>query len=312
MSPVVLGGVAAVGLAVLLGVLAAALPRPPQVERTRLDVAEREATTAPVTARGRVTALADRLLRRLGRTAAMETALERAGIRRKPADVAVLTAAIACPVLVTGVLVAGPLAALVLVPAVPLGAVLLVVHRRSRRQKAFADQLDDVLQLMASSLRAGHSVLRAVDAVARDADAPAAEEFSRVVNQSRVGRDLTSALEDVADRTGSQDFGWVVQAIAIHREVGGNLAEVLDRVGATIRERSQLRRQVSALSAEGRLSAVVLLAMPVVIIGVMAVSAPDYVAQLTGTGTGIALLMAAGLLMVVGALWLRVAVRVRF
>jgi tight adherence protein B len=69
---------------------------------------------------------------------------------------------------------------------------------------------------------------------------------------------------------------------------------------------------VGALSAEGRLSAVVLLAMPVVIIGVMAVSAPDYVSQLTGTGTGIAMLVAAGLLMVVGALWLRVAVRVRF
>ncbi|MCW2695391.1 MAG: Type secretion system domain protein, partial [Modestobacter sp.] len=299
-------------LALLLGVMAVGLPRPPQVQRTRLDVARREATAAPVTARGRVTAQADRLLRRLGRTEALETALERAGMHRRPADVVVLTAAIACPLAVAGIALSGSVAGLLLAVVAPLGAVALVVVRRSRRQKAFADQLDDVVQLMASSLRAGHSVLRAVDAVSRDTDAPAAEEFSRVVNETRVGRDVTSALEEVADRTGSQDFGWVVQAIAIHREVGGNLAEVLDRVGATVRERSQLRRQVSSLSAEGRLSAVVLLAMPVVILGVMAMTAPEYVARLTGTGSGIGLIVGAGLLVLIGALWLRIAVRVRF
>ena len=312
MSPVLLGGVAAIALAVLLGVLVVGLPRPPQVERTRLEVAVREATAPRLSARGRVTAAADRLLRRLGRTEAVELALERAGMRRKPGDVVVLTAAIACPLAVGGILATGSLLGVVLAVVAPAGAVLTAVVRRSRRQKAFADQLDDVLQLMASSLRAGHSVLRAVDAVSRDSDAPAAEEFSRVVNETRVGRDVTDALEEVADRTGSQDFGWVVQAIAIHREVGGNLAEVLDRVSATIRERNQLRRQVGALSAEGRLSAVVLLAMPIVVTGVMAVTAPEYVSRLTGSGTGIALLVVAGVLMVAGALWLRVAVRVRF
>jgi tight adherence protein B len=312
MSPVLLGGVAAIGLAVLLGVLVVGLPRPPQVERTRLEVAVREATAPQLTARGRVTAVADRLLRRLGRTDAVELALERAGMRRKPGDVVVLTAALACPVAVGGILVTGSVLGVLLAVVAPAGALLTVVVRRARRQKAFADQLDDVLQLMASSLRAGHSVLRAVDAVSRDSDAPAAEEFSRVVNETRVGRDVTDALEEVADRTGSQDFGWVVQAIAIHREVGGNLAEVLDRVSATIRERNQLRRQVGALSAEGRLSAVVLLAMPIVVTGVMAVTAPEYVSRLTGSGTGIALLVVAGVLMVAGALWLRVAVRVRF
>ena len=312
MSPVLLGGVAAIALAVLLGVLVVGLPRPPQVERTRLEVAVREATAPRLSARGRVTAAADRLLRRLGRTEAVELALERAGMRRKPGDVVVLTAAIACPLAVGGILATGSVLGVVLAVVAPAGAVLTAVVRRSRRQKAFADQLDDVLQLMASSLRAGHSVLRAVDAVSRDSDAPAAEEFSRVVNETRVGRDVTDALEEVADRTGSQDFGWVVQAIAIHREVGGNLAEVLDRVSATIRERNQLRRQVGALSAEGRLSAVVLLAMPIVVTGVMAVTAPEYVSRLTGSGTGIALLVVAGVLMVAGALWLRVAVRVRF
>jgi len=165
---------------------------------------------------------------------------------------------------------------------------------------------------MASSLRAGHSVLRAVDAVSRDAEAPTSEEFSRVINETRVGRDVNTALQQVADRTGSEDFAWVVQAIAIHREVGGNLAEVLDRVGRTIRERTQLRRQARALSAEGRLSGIVLMAMPVVVFGILAVTAPAYTAKLTGTSTGHVLLALALALLVAGGLWLRSTVRVRF
>ena len=108
---------------------------------------------------------------------------------------------------------------------------------------------------MAGSLRAGHSLLRAVDSVASEADAPTSEEFARIVNETRVGRDLNDALDEVAERMGSDDFTWVAQAIAIHREVGGNLAEVLDAVGHTIRERNAIRRQVKALAAEGKLSA---------------------------------------------------------
>ena len=91
---------------------------------------------------------------------------------------------------------------------------------------------------MAGSLRAGHSLLRAVDAVSQEAGAPTSEEFARIVNETRVGRDLSDALDEVAERMGSEDFTWVAQAIAIHREVGGNLAEVLDAVGHTIRERN--------------------------------------------------------------------------
>lgn len=85
--------------------------------------------------------------------------------------------------------------------------------------------------------------------------------MARVVNQVRVGRDLGEALDEAADRMDSDDFRWIAQAIAIHRQVGGNLAEVMDTVGETIRERNQIRRQVAALSAEGKLSAYVLIAL---------------------------------------------------
>ena len=113
---------------------------------------------------------------------------------------------------------------------VPLAARIIVGVRAGRRKAAFADQLDGSLQLMASSLRAGHSLLRAMDSVAQDAPPPTSEEFARIVNETRVGRDLGEALDEVAARMGSDDFRWVAQAIAIHREVGGNLAEVLDVV----------------------------------------------------------------------------------
>ena len=185
--------------------------------------------------------------------------------------------------------------------------------KAGRRQAAFADQLDDSLQLMASSLRAGHSLLRAVDAVSQDAASPTAEEFARIVNETRVGRDLSDSLDEVAERMGSEDFTWVAQAIAIHREVGGNLAEVLDAVGHTIRERNAIRRQVKALSAEGKLSAIVLGALPFAIIGFISMTNPQLPAQVHRERRwATAMLAAAVVLMLIGGFWLKKTVAIKF
>ena len=165
---------------------------------------------------------------------------------------------------------------------------------------------------MAGSLRAGHSLLRAVDSVSQEADAPTSEEFSRIVNETRVGRDLNDALDEVAARMGSDDFTWVAQAIAIHREVGGNLAEVLDAVGHTIRERNAIRRQVKALSAEGKLSAIVLMALPFGITGFISMTNPAYLAKFTESVVGYGMLGVAAIMMTVGALWLRKTVAIKF
>ena len=193
-----------------------------------------------------------------------------------------------------------------------VGARLLVRFRIGRRQAAFADQLDDSLQLMASSLRAGHSLLRAVDAVSLDAASPTSEEFARIVNETRVGRDLSDSLDEVAERMGSDDFTWVAQAIAIHREVGGNLAEVLDAVGHTIRERNAIRRQVKALSAEGKLSAIVLGALPFGIVGFISMTNPGYMVKFTQSVMGYGMIAAAVVLMLMGGFWLKKTVEIRF
>jgi tight adherence protein B len=257
------------------------------------------------------TAVENALVRR-GLAARGAVALERAGMSVRLADLVLVVGGVALAAAVLGWLAGGLLLALAALVLVPLAARLLVSLRAGRRQAAFADQLDDSLQLMASSMRAGHSLLRALDAVAQDADAPTAEEFARIVNETRVGRDLGAALDETAERMGSEDFAWVAQAIGIHREVGGNLAEVLDAVSGTIRERNAIRRQVKALAAEGKLSAIVLLVLPFGIAGFLYMTNPAYLSRFTQSGLGWAMLVAAVVMLLVGALWLKKTVSIRF
>jgi len=254
----------------------------------------------------------ERALNRAGRTAQLGAALDRAGLNTRPGDFLVMVVSGVLAAAAVGLIVSGTLAALVLALAAPLVAKMYVSFRSTRRRAAFADQLDDSLQLLAGNLRAGHSLLRAMDSVSREAEEPTSTEFSRLINETRVGRPLGDCLEDIAARMRSDDFTWVAQAIAIHREVGGDLAEVLDTVSQTIRERNQIRRQVKALSAEGRMSGYVLMALPIGVTGFLMMSNPGYLTKLTQSAIGWAMIGAAVTLMVVGGLWLRKVVSFKF
>ncbi len=254
--------------------------------------------------------VADRVLRR--RSGTVGDRLEQAGLTIRYQHLAGLVL-LACLVAgAAGLLLGGPLPALVLAALVPPAAKGVLGAMAGRRRTAFADQLDDTLQLMASSLRAGHSLLQALASVSREAEEPTSEEFSRVVNETRVGRELGDALEETARRMGNQDFVWVAQAIAINREVGGNLADVLDGVAGTIRERNQIRRQVKALAAEGKLSAYILMALPFAIAGFLAVANPEYIGRFTQSVLGYALIGLCLVLLTVGGLWLRKVVNFTF
>ena len=251
-------------------------------------------------------------MKRRNYTAAMAGALEQAGLGIKAPEFVVLTLAAAAAIGAGALAVMGPFPALVLLLLVPFGARFALRFLASRRRAKFAEQLDETLQLLAGGLRAGHSLLRAIDAVAGEAEAPTTEEFSRIINETRLGRDLGEALDDGARRMRSEDFSWVAQAIAIHREVGGNLADVLDQVGQTIRERSQIRGQVKALSAEGKISALVLMLLPLVISGALMVMSPGYMDPMVQTPLGLAMLGVAALLLTAGGLWLRKVVQFKF
>lgn len=144
--------------------------------------------------------------------------------------------------------------------AVPPLVLTFLVKRRARR---FERQLPEVLTLIASSLATGFSLLQSLDAVARDAGEPAAKEFGRAIAECRIGTDVEDSLGRLARRMESGSMEWTAMAIQIQRQVGGNLAETLRTTSTTLREREMLRRHVAGLSAEGKMSAYILVGLPI-------------------------------------------------
>jgi tight adherence protein B len=305
-------GVALIAVALLTAFYLVLSPRPVRIPLERRRPAAPAGQSSLSGAATTMTGLIDKQLRRRSDVGARIAALERAGITMRLQDFALLVIAGSLVAAALGVVLVGPLLGLLLGLVVPILAKITVSVLTSRRQKSFADQLDDSLQLMASSLRAGHSLLQALNSVATEAEEPTSVEFSRIINETRVGRELSQALDETARRVDSDDFAWVTQAIAINREVGGNLAEVLDGVGHTIRERNQIRRQVKALSAEGRLSALVLMALPLGVLAFLSITNRSYIARFTESLAGYAMIATGVLLLLIGGLWLRKVVRLKF
>jgi tight adherence protein B len=182
-----------------------------------------------------------------------------------------------------------------------IGPWLYLKLRHSRRLNAFNGQLAETLGLMAGGLQAGLSLPQAVDSVVREGNEPMAGELRRALVEQRLGVDITDALEGVGKRMDSEDFNWIVMAIRIQREVGGNLAEILHTVADTLREREYLRRQVKALSAEGRLSGYILTGLPPLIGFYMLFANPEYIKLLYTTVPGFILLGIALVLLVIGS-----------
>jgi tight adherence protein B len=187
--------------------------------------------------------------------------------------------------------------------------VALAVATR-RRQNKMHGQLADILMILASSLRAGHSFMQSLDMVAKEIAEPGAHEFSRVVAEVRLGRPLDDAMNALADRIDSEDFRWALLAVNIQREVGGNLAEILDTVADTMRERETVRRQVDVLTAEGRLSVAILTGLPILVALYMAKVNPDYISLLFTTRIGLMMTFVASCLLGFGILWMRKVVKI--
>jgi tight adherence protein B len=271
-----------------------------------------EAKTALSRLSSRASFAVEGALDRRGKRSSLALALEKAGIVLRPGEFGLLVLCGSLIAFALGLLLASLFVGIVSAVLIPVAARFLVSHRASKRQTAFADQLNDTLLLLSGTLRAGYGFMQAADTVAREAEAPTSEEFRRLVLETRLGRPLTEALAAMHDRVGSVDFGWVVQAIEINLESGGNLAEVLETIAGTIRERAQLRRQVKSLSAEGRMSGWILLALPLGLAGVMAATNPAYLSELYTTTPGRIMLVVAAVLMIVGTIWMRKTVKIKF
>ncbi len=158
----------------------------------------------------------------------------------------------------------------------PLVAKVVLDQAVVRRRKKFEEQFPEALTLIASSLSAGHTFLRAIQMMQQEADDPIAEEFGRVVNETELGDPLIDALERMADRLDMRDVDWVVQAIRIQQTVGGKLADLLHTLADFIRAREEVRREVDVLTAEGRVSAYLLGGMPVGLLLFISTVNPEY------------------------------------
>lgn len=238
--------------------------------------------------------------------------LDEAGLKKQPGDYLLTAGAATVVAAVLGYLASGGGLAILLLVSTPLAMIVLLRLLVARRRQKFDEQVPDTLQMLAGGIRVGHSLLRAIDAAAQENEAPMSEELARLVNETRIGRDLGEALSEVAQRTGSEDFLWIARAIEIHREVGGDLAEVLDHVGETIRDRNQLRGQVRALSAEGRMSAVVLMALPILMFIALVFMNPMYAMVFTSTLPGYIMIAAALVLLTLGGFWLSRIIKPKF
>lgn len=170
--------------------------------------------------------------------------------------------------------------------------------RRASRSRTFEAGLPDLLMLVASSLRTGFSLEQAIVTAAEQSDGAAAHQMRRAIQEIRIGLPLEVALDRVAERMASKDFAWVVTALRIQRKSGGNLSELLTTAARTVRERAEIRREVLTLTAEGRLSANVMIVMPIGMFFYLLATQPDYIEPLWTTPVG-RMLSALGVMLLV-------------
>ena len=235
-----------------------------------------------------------------------EGLLERANLPLRAGEAFTAYAGIVLAALVVGFLVGGSLISTVVFALIgaliPPAAVNL---RAGRRKKAFMAQLPDALQLLSSTLKAGYSFMQGVEADSQEIDDPMGHERRRIVTEAQLGRPLEDAMDALAERMDSPDFAWAVMAVKIQREVGGNLSELLLTVAETMTERERLRRDVAALTAEGKMSAIVLAALPILLGMAMWAINPDYINTLFDETIGQVLLVMSIVAALIGFGWMK-------
>jgi tight adherence protein B len=188
---------------------------------------------------------------------------------------------------------------------------LWLLNKRRVRLKTFAAQLPDSLELVARALRAGHSLAAGMHVVAEEMPSPIADEFGRVYEEQNLGIALEDALKSMCMRVPNLDLKFFVTAVAIQRQTGGDLAEILDKIGYVVRERYKILGQVKALTAEGRLSGVVLISLPFGLLLMMMHLKPDYIEMLWTHPMGIRMSIGAIVLMIIGAICIKKIVDIK-
>jgi tight adherence protein B len=204
---------------------------------------------------------------------------------------------------------------ILLIPAVSvfLGVLpfLWLWHRKKKRVRKFLDAMPEAVELISRALRAGHGLASGLHLVAEETKGPIADEFNRVFEEQNLGIPIEQALRAMAERVPAMDVRFFVIAVVIQRSSGGDLAEILDKIGRLIRQRFELHGHVRALTAEGRLSGVVLLALPPGLLAYLAITNYSYVSPLFLSPIGNKMLVITAALQLVGALMIRKIIAIK-
>jgi tight adherence protein B len=255
--------------------------------------------------------LASKMVDQFDSQGTLRIKLERARLPMKPGEFVVIAGC-------TGVVFAAAITALtnhwwmglLAIALAPFGGNAFLDFRINKRRKAFEAQLPEALSLIAASLSAGHTFLRAIQMMCEEADEPLATEFARVVFETQLGDPLVDALDRMAQRAGVEDAVWVVQAIRIQQSVGGTLAELLHTLADFMRAREEIRREVAVLTAEGRISGWVVGALPIVVFVAIQVVSPHYMEPMF-RGWGPAWLALAGACVAAGIAFIQRLARIK-
>jgi tight adherence protein B len=200
---------------------------------------------------------------------------------------------------------------------VPMGLMLAVLplgwllFRRRRRLKQFAKQLPDALELVSRALRAGHSLASGFSLVSEEMRPPISKEFQRVFEEQNLGVPLESALDNMTERIPNLDLRFFATAVILQRQTGGDLAEILDKIGYLVRERFKIWGQVQALTGEGRLSGIVLLALPPLLFLAVYRLNPEYVLPLFTDPLGRKMLAGGIIMQLLGAIVIKKIVNIK-
>ena len=252
----------------------------------------------------------DRFIAGRGFTQNLLERLGRAGWHVKPSEyVGAVIGAVGVGAILGMAVAKSPIGAVVgavlgyLIPRAALGIAI------GRRKAALEGQISDMVMLVSSALKSGYSFLKALQVVARELPPPISEVSRKVVEECQLGVPMEDALQRMAARVGSYDMDLVVSAVVIQSQVGGSLSEVLESIGGTIRDRIQIQAEVSALTAEGRLTGIVLMLLTPTMAAALWVINPGYMSVLVDDPMGIKMIVATVVLNILGYIWMRKMMR---
>lgn len=259
----------------------------------------------------RAVVVSESFAERQGFLSRVEGLLERANLPVRPGEGMFILSAIVLLSSMFGLVITRSVLAALIFGVLAVGITFFVVRfLGGRRLRTFESQLPDTLQLLSGTLRAGYSLPQGLEAVSNEIADPMGQELRRAMTEARLGREMEDALTGIADRMSSPDFAWTVMAIGIQREVGGNLNELLMSVSDTMVARDRLKREISALTAEGKMSAGVLSFLPPGLGAVMWVINPEYISVLFVETMGNVLLGLGVLSATVGLAWMKKVITV--